>query len=181
MIERIGTAVTVQSETIKSVKASQSTMIEAAAEKEQIAAQTNDIRKRDRFERSSEVLRTSSPDVPQTQKSYSEMQSAAQASNPRNYDRLELSGGYISEQSEKTDSGLNTGNISESNVSAANPYDVSDTGEETSSQDVSYDSSSEDVDTNKLYQYTDTELKDFLIDGTITQSEYDREIAKREF
>lgn len=181
MIERIGTAVTAQPETVKSVKASQNAKIEAAAEKEQTTAKTNDIRKRDRFERSSETSRTGSPDVPQTQKSYGEIQNSAQASNPRNYDRLELSGGYISEQSEKADSGLNTGNISESYVSAANPYDVSDTGEETSSQDVSYDSSSEDVDTNKLYQYTDTELKDFLIDGSITQSEYDREIAKREF
>ena len=37
----------------------------------------------------------------------------------------------------------------------------------------------ESVDTNKLYQYTDTELKDFLLDGSITQSEYDAEIAKR--
>lgn len=38
----------------------------------------------------------------------------------------------------------------------------------------------ESVDTNKLYQYTDTELKDFLLDGSITQREYDAEVAKRE-
>ncbi len=64
MIERIGTAVTAQPETVKSVKVSQKAVIEAAAEKEQTTAQTNDIRKRDRFERSSETSRTGSPDVP---------------------------------------------------------------------------------------------------------------------
>lgn len=66
------------------------------------------------------------------------------------------------------------------NEKSGSNEEISSQKDNSSSQSVSADDSSESFDTNKLYQYTDTELKDFLLDGSITQSEYDAEIAKRE-
>lgn len=58
-----------------------------------------------------------------------------------------------------------------------------DTTEETTDEstiqlsDYSSDDSSEELD--ELYTYTVDELEDLLIDGAITQSEYNTEMAKR--
>ncbi len=178
MIERIGTAAAAQPKAVQSAKASEDAKSREISEKEQPEIQTNDVRKRDRFERSSEISDALSTYSPQTRKTSDESPKAAQANSPKSFDRLELSGGYLSETSEKTADVVKTSNMSE----ARSIVKTDDSGsEETASQSVSADSSSEEVDTNKLYQYTDTELKDFLIDGSITQSEYDAEIAKREF
>ncbi len=170
MIERIGTAAAAQPKAVQSAKASEDAKSREISEKEQPEIQTNDVRKRDRFERSSEVSDAVSTYSLQTRK--------ASNQSPKSFDRLELSGGYLSETSEKTTDVVKTSDMSE----AGSIVKTDDSGgEEAASQSVSADSSSEEVDTNKLYQYTDTELKDFLIDGSITQSEYDAEIAKREF
>ena len=137
MIERIGTAITAQTNTAQSVRATENSESQKATE--QSAVQTNDVRKYDRFVSSSEASRYGSPDDPAARKAFDAQHNAAQIDSSRSYDRLEISGKYIS------------------------------------------DSSSDDVDTTKLYQYTDTELKDFLIDGSITPSEYDAEISKRAY
>lgn len=177
MIERIGTAAAAQPKVVQSAKASEDAKAREISEKEQPTVQTNNVRKRDRFERSSEVSDEVLTYSPQTRKASDESLKAAQENSLKSFDRLELSGGYLSKASEKTADVVKASDMSETRATVKTDDNGS---EETASQSVSADSSSEEVDTNKLYQYTDTELKDFLIDGSITQSEYDAEIAKRE-
>lgn len=148
MIEQVGTSSTMQIKAAASARSAETAKAQEVSEKEQTAVQT-EPRKRDRFERSSEVsYAVGSPDDPKAREAFDAKQSAAKADNSRNYDRAEFSSNYVSDTSD-----------AQSN--------------EVSSEE------SESVDTNKLHQYTDTELKDFLLDGSITQSEYDAEIAKR--
>ena len=159
MVEQIGAASTMQANTLQSVKSAEAAKTREVSEKEPDAVQADESRKYDRFEYSSEVsYAAGSPDDPKAREAFDSKQSAAKADNSRSFDRVELSEKYLSDSSAKT---------------------VGSTEEISASQSVSNDSS-ESVDTDKLYQYTDTELKDFLIDGSITQSEYDAEIAKRE-
>lgn len=177
MVERIGMASTMQSETVcagQSVNSSENVKAREVTEKEPTAARTDESRKRDRFEYSGEAARAGSPDDPKAREAFDKVHNAAQANDSRSYDRLELSGEYP-DLSAKTADGVKAGDSAAQDGSVKISAD-----EETSTQSVSYDDSSEDVDTNKLYQYTATELKDFLLDGSITQSEYDAEIAKRE-
>ncbi|MDE7361277.1 MAG: hypothetical protein K2N38_05030 [Oscillospiraceae bacterium] len=160
MIEHIGTASTMQAKTIQSVKSSEGAKTREVMEKEPAVVQADESRKYDRFEHSGEVSYVAgSPDDPKAREAFDEKRNAAQTNNSRNFDRVEFSETYLSED-----------------VSA---NAVGSVEEISSSQSVS-DDSSESVDTDKLYQYTDTELKDFLLDGSITQREYDAEIAKRE-
>ena len=78
-------------------------------------------------------------------------QSEVKLDESRRWDRLELSNEYISARNENSQS-----------------------------QSESDEQTSDSVDTSKLYSYTVTELKEFLMDGSISQSEYNAEIAKRE-
>lgn len=116
-----------------------------------------------------------------------------QEDESRKYDRYEFSDEYLSASSAKSADGIKARNTSENEPSAAQSNELSNnekllkSSEETasqkgnsSSQGVSEDDSEESVDTNQLYKYTDSELKDFLLDGSITQNEYNAEIAKRE-
>ena len=164
---------TMQSGTVRagqSVNPSENAKASEVSEKEPTAARTDESRKRDRFEYSGEVSRADSPDDPKARAAFDKEHNAAQANDPRSYDRLELSGEYPDLSAKAADSVK--GDFAEADGSVKMSAD-----EETSTQSVSSDDSSEDVDTNKLYQYTATELKDFLLDGSITQSEYDAEIA----
>lgn len=79
-------------------------------------------------------------------------------------DRLELSNEYRSYaqenvQSQESDSSVN------SNISAVTDNESTE---------------AEKVNASELYSYTEYELRDLLFDGSITQSEYNAEIAKRE-
>lgn len=78
-------------------------------------------------------------------------QSEVQLDESRRWDRLELSNEYISAKNENSQS-----------------------------QSESDEQTSDSVDTNKLYSYTITELNEFLMNGSISQSEYNTEIARRE-
>lgn len=182
MVERIGASGTMQSMAIRSAKPSEDAKAQDTSTKEETVVQTGGSRKRDRFERSSEISRNGSP-----REVSDKEHSAAPASDPRSYDRFELSDKALSGSYADPDEGVNVHDKSEIGLSAVELNEVhedekSDSSEETTSSSLSAlaDDSSESVDTNRLYQYTDTELKDFLIDGSITQSEYDAEIAKRE-
>lgn len=188
MIEHIGSSGTMQSMAIRSAKVSEDAKAQDTSEKEQIVVKTDESRKRDRFERSSEVSRNGSSDATKARAAIDKDDSAAQASNTRSYDRFELSDKAVSGSYAKPDSDVNVHDMSETDLSAVDLSEVRsndnlDSNEETasSSQSALSDDSAESVDTNRLYQYTDTELKDFLLDGSITQSEYDAEIAKREY
>lgn len=170
MIEHIGTASTMHTATIQSVKSAEDAKTREVLEKEPTVASTDESRRHDRFERSSEVSYVAgSPDDPKAREAFDTKQNAAQTINPRSYDRVEFSGKYLSDSSEVR-----------SGVKSGSDEELSSQKDSSSSESVSVDDSSESVDTNKLYQYTDTKLKDFLLDGSITQSEYDAEIAKRE-
>lgn len=171
MIEQISTTSTMQAnKTIQSVSDTAGNVkAKEVSEKEMTAVQADVSRKCDRFEYSSEASNAAgSANAPKAGEASDEKQSAAKANdNPRSRDRVEFT--YASAASE---------DVKASDVSAEK---MSDSKDDSSSQSVSADNSSESVDTNKLYQYTATELKEFLIDGSITQSEYDAEIAKREY
>lgn len=88
--------------------------------------------------------------------SESEQSASSQKIQTRKYDTFEPSENYISY--------------------AAN----SETDTESVSSTTLTTSDSEEISSSDLYSYTDSELKDLLIDGSITQSEYNTEIAKRE-
>lgn len=166
MVESIAAQSTNRPKTIISIKPANDVKARAVSEKEQPAVQNDEPRKRDRFERSGAVLKAEAAEVPKASEAVSESQSAAQTDKVRSFDRLELSDGYLSAKSANSTDSAN----------------ALDTSAEDYSSDVNvftYDSSVE-VDTNKLYQYTDKELLDFLLDGSITQSEYNAEVAKRE-
>ncbi len=139
MVESIGSASTMQSAAVQSAKPTENAETQDVSAKNQPVEQTRELRKRDRFERSSEVIRNGSPDSFKARAAYDKEHSTAR------YDRFEY---------------------------GDNSYVNSDDGAK--AQDMS-----ETVDTNRLYQYTDTELKDFLLDGSITQSEYNAEVSKR--
>lgn len=49
-----------------------------------------------------------------------------------------------------------------------------------SEEDEATADTSDDVDTNKLYTYTDSELKDLMLNNKISRSEYNQEVGKRE-
>lgn len=188
MVERIGTASTMQAKAVQSVKSAEDIKPRNVSEKGQPSIQTDESRKRDRFEYSGTVLNSGSPDDLKADKSFDEKQNAAQSNKPRSFDRLEFSGEYLSGSFAKSEDGVKTRDISETNLSAIQPEKVQKNNSEevasndnnSSIQNYLTESSSESVDTNRLYQYTDTELKDFLLDGSITQSEYNAELAKRE-
>lgn len=187
MVERIGSAATAQSMAIRSAKPSEDVKAQDMSVKEESVVQTGESRKRDRFV-SSEASLNGSLDDPNARAASDKKHGAAQASDTRSYDRLELSDKALSGLYANTDNGVNVHDMSKTDLSAVESNEVRsnespDSSEETASlsQSASADDSSESVDTNKLYQYTDTELKDFLLDGSITQSEYDAEIAKREY
>lgn len=170
MIEHIGTASTMQTATTQSVKSAEDAKAREILEKESIVVSADKSRKRDRFEYSGEVSYVAgSPEDPKAREAFDAERNAAQTNDPRSYDRVEFSGKYLSDSSEVR-----------SGVKSGSDEEISSQKDNSSSESVSADGSSESVDTNKLYQYTDTELKDFLLDGSITQSEYDAEIAKRE-
>lgn len=78
-------------------------------------------------------------------------QTDVQIDESRRWDRLELSNEYISAKNDNSQS-----------------------------QSESDEQASDSFDSSKLHSYTVTELKEFLMDGSISQSEYDAEIAKRE-
>lgn len=166
MVERIAAESTMQSKTVISIKPAKDIKAREVSEKEPPAVQTDVSRKRDRFEPSGAVTKTEAAEEPKTSEAVSEKQTAVQTDNTRSFDRLELSDGYLS-------------GISEESTDSANAIDVSTEDNSSDVNDLTYDSS-EDVDTNKLYQYTDKELLDFLLDGSITQSEYNAEVEKRE-
>lgn len=166
MVESIAAQSTNRPKTIISIKPANDVKARAVSEMEQPAVQNDEPRKRDRFERSGAVIKAEAAEVPKASEAVSESQSAAQTDKVRSFDRLELSDGYLSAKSANSTDSAN----------------ALDTSAEDYSSDVNvftYDSS-EEVDTNKLYQYTDKELLDFLLDGSITQSEYNAEVAKRE-
>lgn len=148
MVENIGAASTIQPNTIRS---EQSVKFSEDTEKREVnsaTAQTEESRKRDRYEYSDEYLSDSSA-KPAYGVQVHDI-SAAQTDESRNDEK-----------------------------SLSSVRETASQNEISSSQSVSDDDSSESVDTNKLYQYTETELKDFLREGSITQREYDAEIAKR--
>lgn len=151
MVENIGAASTIQPNTIRSdqsVKFSEDAETREAPEKDSAAMQTEESRKRDRYEYSDEYL--------------SDL-SAKPAYGVQVHDMPAV----------QTDESPNDEKSLSSGAETASQDKIS------SSENASDDDSSESVDTNKLYQYTETELKDFLRDGSITQREYDAEIAKR--
>lgn len=166
MVESIAAQGTMQPKTIISVKPANDVKTREVSEKEQPAVQSDAPRKRDRFESSNAVTKAEAAEVPKTSEAVSESQAAAQTDKARSFDRLELSDGYLS-------------GLSEESTDSANAIDTSAEDNSSDVNDLIYDSS-EDVDTNKLYQYTDKELLDFLLDGSITQSEYNAEVEKRE-
>lgn len=87
---------------------------------------------------------------------------------PANVDRVDLSDFAIEYLEKETDAETDSNaDSSEANISE----DMA-----TVSESISQDS--EDVLASELYSYTETELKDLLLDGDITQSGYDTEIAK---
>lgn len=183
MIEHIGAASTMQAKTIQSVKSAEDAKTREVSGKEPTAVQANESRKRDRFEHSGEVsYAAGSPDDPKAREAFDAKRNAGQANNPRSYDRFELSENYLSDSSAKPADSVNARDMSEvrSDEKSGSNEEISSQKDNSSSQSVSADDSSESVDTNRLYQYTDTELKDFLLDGSITQSEYNAEVAKRE-
>lgn len=165
MVESISAQSIAQPKTIISVKPVKDVKAREVSEKEQPAVQIDEPRKRDRFERSGAVTKAEAAEVPKSSEAVSESQAAAQTDKTRSFDRLELSDGYLS-------------GLSAESTDSANALDTSAEVQSSNVNDLTYDSS--EVDTNKLYQYTDKELLDFLLDGSITQSEYNAEVAKRE-
>lgn len=168
MNEQINTTSTIQAnKAIQSVLENAKT--KEVSEKEMASVQADISHKRDRFEYSSEASSIAgSADAPKASEAPDAKQSAAKAhDDPRSRDRVEFT--YASKASD------------DAKASEMSAKKTSDSKDNSSSQSVSADDSSESVDTNKLYQYTDTELKEFLLDGSITQSEYDAELAKREY
>ncbi len=139
MEESIGSVSTMQSAAVRSEHLPETEKAQEESTKKQPVEQASERRRRDRFERSSEVSRDGSPDDPKARVAFDKKHSAAR------YDRFE---------------------------SGDKSYAESDDG-------AIVQDTSEAVDTNRLYQYTDTELKEFLLDGSITQSEYNAETAKR--
>lgn len=183
MVERIAAESTMQSKTVISVKPAKDIKAREVSEKEQPAVQTDVSRKRDRFETSGAVTKTEAAKEPKTSEAVSEKQTAAQTDKTRSFDRLELSDVYLSGLSEES---TDSANALDASASLPDTVGQSNGNEAASNVDISSDvndltyDSSEDVDTNKLYQYTDKELLDFLLDGSITQSEYNAEVEKRE-
>lgn len=165
MVESISAQSTTQPKTIISVKPANDIKARVVSETEQPAVQNDEPRKRDRFERSGAVTKTEAAEVSKNSEAGSEKQIAEQTDKTRSFDRLELSDGYLSGKSAKS-------------TDSANAIDMSAEDQSSNLNDLTYDSS--EVDTNKLYQYTDRELLDFLLDGSITQTEYNAEVAKRE-
>lgn len=121
---------------------------------------------------------------------------ASSSTLPR-YDQIEISeeGLAASEQIQKMknqgmddSSKISAQASSSSIVSSGQPQDTQDTmaiigtDSDTESEATALGTGAEsdsDVDTNKLYLYTDSELDDLLRDGSITQAQYDKEMAKR--
>lgn len=151
MIEHIGTTGAMQTGKLQSAQSAKPAEAAKAQDvsEKEQAAVQTEPRKRDRFERSGEV-------------SYA----AGSPDDPKAREAFDAK-----QNAEKAD---NSRSFDRAEFSSKYVSDTSDAQlDEVSSEEA------ESVDTNKLYQYTDTELKDFLLDGSITQSEYDAEIAKR--
>ncbi len=58
-------------------------------------------------------------------------------------------------------------------------YSETDTAAETSVSETVSQISDDDVLASELYSYTETELQELMLNGTITRSEYETELAKR--
>ncbi len=85
-----------------------------------------------------------------------------------NVDRVDLSESAIQYLEEET--------ASETDSASSE----TETSEETSTTEtLSQVSEDEDVLASELYSYTETELQELMLNGTITRSEYEAELAKR--
>lgn len=67
----------------------------------------------------------------------------------------------------------------ESAAASAESASIKAASSSVSSSDASTSDSTENVDTNNLSGYTDTELRDLYLNNKITKSEYDEELASR--
>lgn len=88
--------------------------------------------------------------------------------NPRKQDRVELSSGareYLSAAA--TDE-----TTASQSVSAKTTVDESSVSVDVSTED-------ENITSSELYSYTDKELLDLVLDGDISRSDYNAELAKR--
>lgn len=93
---------------------------------------------------------------------------------PRKNDRVELSEGareYLNASKTQTAS-------EKSEVVSKNSADDSVVNFDTT--ELSQASDDEDISSSELYSYTDSELLDLVIDGSISRSDYNAELAKRE-
>lgn len=85
-----------------------------------------------------------------------------------NFDRVDLSETAVQYLEEKSDTDSNnSAEVLKSDISS----------EETVSKTVSQNSSV--VLASELYSYTETELQELMLNGTITRSEYEAELEKR--
>ena len=196
MIEAIGIAKAMQPKAIQSgqsVISAGNAKMQEVSEKKLSVVQTDGSRKRDRFEHSNKSLYAKPADNKSTQEEPEKERNAAQANKQRSFDRLEFSSEYLAVSSAKSENGKKSPNLSgtdmytvKSDKSSKGEKPVNSSqetaaqNENTSAQGISSDDSSESVSSNDLYKYTDSELKDLLLDGSITRNEYNREIAKRE-
>lgn len=128
-------------------------------------------------ERNAKVLETNAPEASEMNPADTKTVQAVQADNSRKFDRLELSDEYLSNMSEKS---ADSSKSQKAPEKASADEMTADVTSGLSANDSSTDSSSEEVSSNELYKYTDSQLKDLLLDGSISQSEYNSEIAKRE-
>lgn len=131
-----------------------------------------------RPERNVKALETNAPEASEMNSADSNTVQAVQSDDSRKYDRPELSSEYLSGKAEKSPDSSKPQAAPKKGMSAMQPEKAS--AADVSEDGLSADISSEEVNSNELYKYTDSQLKDLLPDGSISQSEYNSEIAKRE-